>query len=404
MVKTNTIILETCRQIAIDNLPAGTPLFIRKGTNIRIASQCQAAAITASAVYGLVAGMKQRRTRNSMKEGAFNKVFADLLLSYLSRQGLDSKALSSLYSVLPPVAEGLAPMVTSASFYQLCSKAVELTGDENIGLHVYQDVDWAELGILSFACRNAGTIAQALDVILRYARLYQSDAIAKTERDQDGKLIFTYCLEDDSLPANRYDNDMCFSTMVCSMRNLSGNPDWTFNEIYFTHPAPDDLSEYQAVFHCPVYFDAIQCHAVLSDDLYNLPVQGGDSRLFSILETELNRLYKEVGEEDNVLLEVQQTVAEALCRGVPSIEDIAAQLNITRRTLQRRLSEVDKTFKGVVEKTRQQLACRYLQSTDYPLVEIAFLLGYSELSAFIRAFRRWTGETPQKYRLKMHHK
>jgi len=335
-----------------------------------------------------------------MKESVFNKVFLDLLLSYLTRQGIDSKALSSLCPELPPVAEGLAPMVTSASFYQLCTKAAELTGDENIGLHVYQDVDWAELGILAFACNNAKTIAQALDVILRYARLYQSDAIAKAERDKDGKLILTYCLEDDSLPANRYDNDMCFSTIVYSMRTLSGNPDWTFSEIYFAHPAPDDLSEYQAVFHCPVYFDANQCHAVLSDDLYDSPVQGGDSRLFSILEAELNRLSKEAGEEDSVLLGVQQAVAEALCRGVPSIEDIAAQLNMTRRTLQRRLSEVDQTYKGVVEKALQQLACRYLQSTDYPLVEIAFLLGYSELSAFIRAFRRWTGETPQQYRLK----
>jgi len=337
-----------------------------------------------------------------MKESVFNKVFLDLLLSYLTRQGIDSEALSSLCLVLPPVAEGLPPVVTSASFYQLCTKAAELTGDENIGLHVYQDVDWAELGILAFACSNTKTIAQALDVILRYQRLYQSDAIAKAERDKDGKLIFTYCLEGDFLPANRYDNDMCFATIVYSMRNLTGNPDWTFSEIYFTHPAPHDLSEYQAVFNCPVYFDASQCHAVLSDDLYNLPVQGGDSRLFSILEAELNRLYKEVGEEDNVLLEVQQAVAEALCRGVPSIEDIAAQLNMTRRTLQRRLSEVNQTYKGVMEKARQQLACRYLQSTDYPLVEIAFLLGYSELSAFIRAFRRWTGETPQKYRLKTH--
>jgi len=335
-----------------------------------------------------------------MKESVISKAVVDLLLKHLAAQGIDCEALHSLYSVLPPEAEGLASSVPLASFLRLFSKAAELTGDENIGLQLYRNIDLADFGLLAFASMNARTIAHALDVYVRYQGIYQSHSENKVERDEDGKQIFTYRLLDTSLPISRYDNDLAMSLLVYWVRNLSGNKDWSPSEVYFTHSAPDDLSAYQSVFHCPVYFDAPESRAVITDDLDAIPVQGGDNRLFSILEADLKRLFKEVGGEDYVLRVVQQAVAEALYNGVPAIEDVAEQLNMEPRSLQRRLREAGQTYKGVVEETRKQLARRYLESTDHSLVEVAFLLGYSELSAFIRAFRRWTGDTPQQYRLK----
>jgi AraC-like DNA-binding protein len=91
---------------------------------------------------------------------------------------------------------------------------------------------------------------------------------------------------------------------------------------------------------------------------------------------------------------VRSTVAEALCDGSPTIRKIARRMGTSVRTLQRRLELQGVVFKELVAEIRCELAHRYLADAQADLTEVAFLLGYSELSAFDRAFRRWTGSTP----------
>jgi AraC-like DNA-binding protein len=96
--------------------------------------------------------------------------------------------------------------------------------------------------------------------------------------------------------------------------------------------------------------------------------------------------------------QVERLVTSHLVRGVPPIEDIAPQLALSSRTLQRRLSERGTTFAEVVERARRRLAERYLEDERLSLAEIGFLVGFSDPSNFHRAFRRWTGETPTTFR------
>ncbi|MEM7606283.1 MAG: helix-turn-helix transcriptional regulator, partial [Myxococcota bacterium] len=99
--------------------------------------------------------------------------------------------------------------------------------------------------------------------------------------------------------------------------------------------------------------------------------------------------------EHRVRIEVSQTLAD----GVPSISDTAKRLGMSSRTLQRRLSASGYTYQQLIDEARRQLAEKLLRQTEYSVQEVAFLTGFSEQSAFTRAFKRWAGQTPRSFRL-----
>jgi AraC-like DNA-binding protein len=148
-----------------------------------------------------------------------------------------------------------------------------------------------------------------------------------------------------------------------------------------------------------VRFDAPVSVAIELDaaDLEH-PVPQADRRLLPIVQRHLEeRLASARDDEEDWLTSVRERIALEVCDGPPSIETVAARLALGVRTLQRRLGERGIVFKRMVDDVRRDLALRYLADGKSDLTEIAFLVGYSELSAFDRAFRRWTGSTPKQY-------
>jgi len=96
---------------------------------------------------------------------------------------------------------------------------------------------------------------------------------------------------------------------------------------------------------------------------------------------------------------VRLAVAKMLSEGVPTLSTVALSLGMSARTLQRRLSDQEKSFQSLVDQARRELSQQLLRETHYSLAEIAFLTGFAEQSGFTRAFKRWAGETPRSYRL-----
>lgn len=112
----------------------------------------------------------------------------------------------------------------------------------------------------------------------------------------------------------------------------------------------------------------------------------------------LERVLAEIPPEDGVLASVRRAIAESMREGDSSLARVAKKMAMTPRTLQRQLKEQGMEFKQLVDDTRRRFALNYLRSRRNTLTEIAFLLGYAEVSAFNRAFKRWTGSTPLAYR------
>jgi AraC-like DNA-binding protein len=127
-------------------------------------------------------------------------------------------------------------------------------------------------------------------------------------------------------------------------------------------------------------------------------VPGADRGLLPIVERHLAASLPPRGEGDAWLEGLRDEISRRICDGQPTIFSLAKRLGLGVRTLQRRLDERGLVFKTLVEEIRRDLALRYLGDEGPSLTEVAFLLGYSEVSAFNRAFRRWTGGTPLSHR------
>jgi AraC-like DNA-binding protein len=136
-------------------------------------------------------------------------------------------------------------------------------------------------------------------------------------------------------------------------------------------------------------------------DLIDRAVPAADPQLYQIMKQYLDQILSAMPREDGLLGSIRKAIAESMCDGDPTLARVAKRMATGPRTLQRRLKDYGSDFKKLVEDTRRRLSLTYLRDHNNSLTEVAFLLGYSELSAFNRAFKRWTGSTPLDYRRRL---
>ena len=137
---------------------------------------------------------------------------------------------------------------------------------------------------------------------------------------------------------------------------------------------------------------------VVEAEFVDRQVPAADARIYPVLRRYLDQVMKEMPREDRLLASVRRVIGESLRDGDPKLVQVAKKLAVSPRTLQRQLKESGVDFKALADDTRRRFSLNYLRDRKNSLTEIAYLLGYSEVSAFNRAFRRWTGLTPSDYR------
>ena len=157
----------------------------------------------------------------------------------------------------------------------------------------------------------------------------------------------------------------------------------------------DQLAEYLG---CMPTWGARHGRMVFTREAWDTPLVGGDPRLRAALEAHAVELYREWSAAQGFGERVRAVIAQSLRDGEPRIGDVAQRLGMTARTLQRRLQDESLGFTALVDEARLRLARRYLADETLSISEVSFALGYSEPSAFTRAFRRWSGSAPAEYR------
>jgi AraC-like DNA-binding protein len=167
--------------------------------------------------------------------------------------------------------------------------------------------------------------------------------------------------------------------------------------VSFEH-SPDDDDEYESTLGCPVRVHAAWSGFVLSRETWALPMRRRDPVLLAVLERQADARMARLPPAEDLVAHVRRAVTTGLADGRASMTEIARQLAMAPRTLQRRLSDEATTFQRVVEEVRRDAAERHLGESALSIAEISFALGYSEPAAFHRAFRRWKRTTPQAYR------
>ena len=158
------------------------------------------------------------------------------------------------------------------------------------------------------------------------------------------------------------------------------------------------IAAYRQHFRCPLQFDAPIASVIFRVRDLDLPIPGADETLAGYLSKYAEQILASLVDGETIKHQVRATVWSLLGEGPPSLEQVAAALRMTPRTLQRRLAAEGTSVKREVRDTRKAMALAVLRDHSHSINDIAFLLGYSEPSAFFRSFKRWTGTTPRRFR------
>ena len=279
---------------------------------------------------------------------------------------------------------------------ELYEKAAELTRDKNFGLHLGEAVDPRLFDVVGYSALNSATLGDAFDRVARYHSIWTDGAVFKVERSTTTTAII-YRYVDESIIEHRHDSEMTFASVVALCRTTIDR-DWTPIAVEFQHSKPVDTSEHARLFRCPVTFDAPFNRLIFNSASLDLPIAKADESLCRMLDRHAQELLAKYPPRDTVIDNARTVITRELNGGNPSLEQVAAQLGLSERTLQRKLQELGTSHNDLVEQIRRELAMRYLKEPDMAICEVAYLTGFSEPSSFHRAFKRWTGVTPGEFR------
>ena len=298
---------------------------------------------------------------------------------------LDRKRLANPHGFMP-----------GADFARLLEEAAAVTGDDCFGLHFGARFNPKDVGPLAYVILHSPTIGVALANAGRYLRVHNQGATTKYVREPPLAYL-QHVLTGVPEELRRQHAEYSLALALRTIRLMAGST-WSPLEVQFEHKAPELTSEHVRIFGAPVTFGCVAGTFVVDLEFAERQIPAADARLYPILTRYLEEMLAAMPPEDTFLTSVRHAIGAALLEGKPGLTAVARGLALGARTLQRRLTESGADFKTLVDDTRHRLALRYLADPKNTLAEIAYLLGYSETSAFNRAFRRWTGSTPLQYR------
>jgi AraC-like DNA-binding protein len=318
------------------------------------------------------------------------------LLEAISAAGADPDQVLRSLELDCSVLSNTEKFIPCSVFARILEEAARLTGDHCFGLHFGEHFNPKNIGALTYVVLNSPTIAVADEQVARYLKLYnQAAKVSSTVEGERAYLHYVLC--DLGIESPRQQNEYSMAIRLNTIRMMVGSQ-WTPLEVQFAHQAPVEISEHQRIFGAPVLFGYPTNNLVIESEFLTRQVPAADQRLYRIMKRYLEQILEEMPQDDGVLTSVRRAIAESMRDGDPSLARVAKKMSISPRTLQRQMKEHAIKFKDLVEDTRRRFAVSYLKDRRNTLTEIAFLLGYSEASAFNRAFKRWTGSTPLAHR------
>jgi len=281
-------------------------------------------------------------------------------------------------------------------FCRLFTEAARQTGNDNFGLHFGSDFEPQRLGVIGYTAISSPTLAAGLRNMETHFPAHQGQSSFGLIRDDD-MFWLSYRVNDPKIADRRQDAELSMGMFLNIFRHALG-PDWHPLEIRFEHTRPEHHQEHQEVFGAPVQFGRRTNALAFRPVDLDARMPASDPYLYSIVEAFLQSRCELHEDPVNFAESVRNQIKLNLSTTIPTIAEIAQLFGLSDHEFQHELHIHKLSFKSLLKAARQELSLHYLDSHDLPLTEVAILLGYSELSAFSRAFRNWTGMSPQRYR------
>jgi AraC-like DNA-binding protein len=330
--------------------------------------------------------------------GQITSLFAHKIIAQ-AVGGLDTRALLHGIGIDPDAPVDPKLMVSENDYYELFADVARNDSDGvDLPLRVGASMRCDNYGAFGLAWKSALNLLGSCERAERYARVLTSVATYQVRETGSGFLMNLHRNGDRQNLGFRLSNEATIASIAAISQEVS-TLQFRASAIYFKHAAPVTTVAHERHFHCPVHFDTDMDALLVSHELMRAPNQLGDPAIVKFFDAHLDNEVAEFDDEVSLERRVRARISRALSQGIPTLSEIATQFGMSGRTLQRRLSDRGYSFQTLVDESRRQLAMQLLRETSYPLAEIAFMTGFSEQSAFNRAFKRWAGQTPRSFRI-----
>lgn len=283
-----------------------------------------------------------------------------------------------------------------SNYCRAMGRAAQHTGKSNLGLWFGQQFSPRSLGLWGYLGSSSPDLATALRNLTCYFPCHQRNSRLELVIRRD--LCFLKYQVHESMPDERHDTELSLALLMNQLREALGR-EWSPEAVHFMHSKPAAWTEHRRAFNADVLFDR-ECNCLVfktSDLAAPMPFQ--DAMLLRVMKHSLLQAGEhEMPREANVLDRAGEAIEMLLSYGDPRLGEVAKRLDMPSWTFQRRLAEEGVNFKDLVESVRIALALKLLAGKHNSISETALLLGYSEVSAFSRAFSRWFQISPRQWR------
>ncbi|WP_082145785.1 AraC family transcriptional regulator [Microvirga massiliensis] len=330
----------------------------------------------------------------SLPPGSIHLGVAKEIVPVLHELGFDPDPVIRAAGLDPALFDDGANVIPFAALGRLLTLGVAHTRCPHLGLLVGQRATILSLGLVGRLMLHSVTVGDALRALVANLSIQNRGAVWGLAGTGDTAL-FSYSIYQPEVESTDQIADGSIAVAVNALRALCG-PEWNPTEVLLPRVAPADREPYRRCFRAPVRFDQEIAALVFPARDLEHRVSGADPVLRAMLAERIQHLTAPPASE--LADHIRRLLRTRLTRNRCSAEAIAELLKMHRRTLTRHLKDSGMGYRALANEVRFEIARQLLEDTEVPLGQIAAALGYSEASAFTRAFRRWSGQTPTAWR------
>ena len=327
------------------------------------------------------------------------RIIADLLryrIGVAAQEGIDPTVILAHSGVDPTLMTNTRDFYDAADERAIWEAIVALTERDDIGLLCGAQFPTQVNGLLGYVMANSQNLGLAIDKVCRYQSLLGDTMGMRLETGRTSSTVFIDLWSEwyDSL---RYTIDMFLGAVLSwAEHNTMGKVRPV--RVGFHYQRPIDQAPYSTLFApAPVEFGCESSYLVYTNDSLNAPILGANRVMFKEFEDKVIRSLVHLEGRDTMVFKVRQQILKGLAGSAPNINEVAGRLAVSVRKLQQNLKDEEESYSSLLAQARRDLAIQYLTEKQISHAEIAYLLGFSEVSVFSRSFKKWTGHSPTEF-------
>ncbi|MBN9296311.1 MAG: AraC family transcriptional regulator [Filimonas sp.] len=321
------------------------------------------------------------------------------ILAYAAQRDVDTNQLCKLAGIkIAELKKEDHATLTGQQVHDLWLNASRLTGDALFGLHMGESMRPAALGIIGNIIQSSATVGEALTHAASLTHLVTTDCRMEITRDKSSFSVSLLPIVDPQKADAFSLRHLIEMLMVMVVHELDGLLlDKIIPQSIYLPYMPEDIDEYTRVLRCTPVKRANKYELKFPNRYWDISILTANYELQGLLLQKISKLPQPKSGTQTLRTRIYNYLLANSYLGVVSLNDISANFNMSSRSLQRKLKEEATSFQDIADEVRHALAEYYISSGNYALKDISWMLGYNELSAFTRAFKRWTGQSPLSY-------